>query len=158
GWKTFEKSQGKIYDLVMDMLSYSKEREPAVEETNVNEVVHDVLELLDGRAREMGTRLEPRLDLSLPVIQADPEGLHRAVLNIVGNALDAVEERKNAQVLVGSTRDPEDGWVRVVVVDNGVGIPPAKVADIFKPFVSTKGARGTGLGLAVSRKILREHG
>ena len=44
------------------------------------------------------------------------------------------------------------------MVDNGVGISPAKLGDIFRPFVSTKGARGTGLGLAVSRKILREHG
>ncbi len=44
------------------------------------------------------------------------------------------------------------------MLDNGVGIPPEKVADIFRPFVSTKGARGTGLGLPVSRKILLEHG
>jgi signal transduction histidine kinase len=44
------------------------------------------------------------------------------------------------------------------VLDNGVGIPPQKLADIFRPFVSTKGSKGTGLGLAVSRKILREHG
>ena len=48
--------------------------------------------------------------------------------------------------------------MRIVVLDNGAGIPPEKLADIFKPFVSTKGSRGTGLGLAVSRKILREHG
>ena len=55
---------------------------------------------------------------------------------------------------------PEAGgaWVRIIVLDNGVGIAPAKLADIFKPFVSTKGAKGTGLGLPVSRKILREHG
>jgi two-component system NtrC family sensor kinase len=69
-----------------------------------------------------------------------------------------VEERKNPQVMVGTRRDPEVGWVRVLVLDNGVGIPPQKLNEIFKPFVSSKGARGTGLGLAVSRKILREHG
>ncbi len=49
-------------------------------------------------------------------------------------------------------------WARVVVLDHGVGIPPEKQGDIFRPFVSSKGARGTGLGLAVSRKIFREHG
>jgi signal transduction histidine kinase len=55
--------------------------------------------------------------------------------------------------------DPEeDGWVAILVIDNGTGIPPDKLADIFRPFVSTKGSKGTGLGLAVSRKILREHG
>jgi hypothetical protein len=59
---------------------------------------------------------------------------------------------------VGTRVSLEEGWARLIVVDNGTGIEPAKLADIFKPFVSTKGARGTGLGLAVSRKILREHG
>jgi signal transduction histidine kinase len=158
GWKIVEKNQGKIYDLVMDMLSYSKEREPAVEDTDINRVVKDVLELAGGRAKEIGARLESRLEDDLPLVQVDPEGLHRALLNIVSNALDAVEERKNPQVGVVTALDPEEGWVRIAVLDNGIGISPQKLADIFKPFVSTKGARGTGLGLAVSRKILREHG
>ncbi len=158
GWKLVEKNQGKIYDLVMDMLSYSKDREPMIEEVDLNQLVRDVLELLDGRKREMSARVEERLAADLPSVQADPEGLHRALLNIVSNAFDAVEERKNPQVGVATKLDPEEGWVRVFVVDNGTGIPPEKVNDIFKPFVSTKGARGTGLGLPVSRKILREHG
>jgi len=93
----------------------------------------------------------------LPEILVDPEGIHRALLNVVGNALDAVEERPNPQVTLG-TRAGEEGWLKVVVLDNGTGITPEKQAEIFKPFVSTKGARGTGLGLAVSRKIHREHG
>jgi signal transduction histidine kinase len=158
GWKIVEKNQGKIYELVMDMLSYSKEREPAIEETDLNQVVRDVLELVEGRAREAGVKLDSRLDDRLPPVQVDPEGLHRALLNLIGNALDAVEERKNPQVGVMTVPDPDEDWVQVRVLDNGVGIPPEKVADIFKPFVSTKGSKGTGLGLAVSRKILREHG
>jgi signal transduction histidine kinase len=158
GWNIVEKNQGKIYDLVMDMLSYSKEREPAIEEADLNEIVRDVVELLAGRIKETGAKLEAKYDKSLPRVQVDPEGLHRALLNIVGNALDAVEERKNPQVLLGTFPDPEAGWVRVLVRDNGTGIPPQKVGDIFRPFVSSKGAKGTGLGLAVSRKILREHG
>jgi signal transduction histidine kinase len=159
GWKTFEKNQGKIYELVMDMLSYSKEREPSIEDTDLNQIVLDVQDLMAGRAREMGARFQVKVDESLPLVQVDPEGLHRVLLNIVGNAFDAVEECKKPNVAVATTRhDPEAGWVRILVMDNGVGIPPEKLGDIFKPFVSTKGARGTGLGLAVSRKILREHG
>jgi signal transduction histidine kinase len=158
GWKIVEKNQSKIYDLVMDMLSYSKEREPVIEETDLNEVIRDVLELIEGRAREVGVKLETRLDASLPHVQIDPEGLHRALLNVVSNGLDALEDRQSPQLGVSSSLDPEEGWVQVVVMDNGVGIPLQKLPDIFKPFVSTKGARGTGLGLAVSRKILREHG
>jgi signal transduction histidine kinase len=159
GWRVAEKSQAKIYDLVMDMLSYSKEREPAVEPTLINEVVGDIVELMDARAKELGVQLGVKLDEHLPTIQVDPEGLHRAVLNILGNALDAVEGRPSPQVTIATRLEPGGGhWARITVTDNGSGIPPEKLNDIFKPFVSTKGAKGTGLGLAVSRKILREHG
>jgi len=158
GWKIAEKNQSKIYDLVMDMLSYSKEREPAIEETSLNGIVNDVVELLLGRVKEVGAKLEMRLQEDLPSVPADPEGLHRALLNILGNAIDAVEERKNPTVGVLTQLEPNAEWVRIIVVDNGVGVPLDKQPEIFKPFVSSKGARGTGLGLAVSRKILREHG
>ena len=157
GWRIAEKNQGKIYDLVMDMLSYSKERVPAVEITDLNDIVRDVFELMESRAGEIGVKLELKLGEGLPAIAVDPEGIHRALLNIVGNALDAVEDRPHPQVTVG-TRLAEDGWLKVIVLDNGAGIAQPAHSDIFNPFVSTKGARGTGLGLAVSRKILREHG
>jgi signal transduction histidine kinase len=158
GWKIAEKNQSKIYDLVMDMLSYSKEREPAIEETDLNGIVKDVVELLQGRLKELGAKLEVRLQENLPAVPADPEGLHRSLLNILSNALDAVEERKNPTVGVLTQLEADGEWVRIIVVDNGVGIPPDKQSEIFKPFISSKGARGTGLGLAVSQKILREHG
>jgi len=158
GWKIVEKNQGKIYDLVMDMLSFSKEREPSIQDTNLNQVVRDVVELVNGQLKEKGVRLETHLDENLPVVAADPEGIHRALLNILTNALDAVEEKANPKVVVQSLLDSEEGWVRIQVLDNGGGIPPNKLGDIFKPFVSTKGPKGTGLGLAVSRQILREHG
>jgi len=158
GWKIVEKNQGKIYDLVMDMLSFSKEREPSIQDTNLNQVVRDVVELVNGQLKEKGVQLETHLDENLPVVAADPEGIHRALLNILSNALDAVEEKPNPKVVVQSLLDSEEGWVRIQVLDNGTGIPPNKLGDIFKPFVSTKGPKGTGLGLAVSRQILREHG
>src|SRR5205814_3642638 len=88
GWRVAEKNQGKIYDLVMDMLSYSKERIPAVEPTRVNEVVREVIELIEPRAREKGVNVEINLGGDLPVVPADPEGIHRALLNVVGNAID----------------------------------------------------------------------
>jgi signal transduction histidine kinase len=157
GWRIAEKNQGKIYNLVMDMLSYSKERVPAVEITDPNDIVHDVFELMESRAKEIGAKFELKLDGNLPAIPIDPEGIHRALLNVVSNALDAVEDRPQPQVTLG-TRLADEGWLKIIVLDNGVGIPPQKQSEIFKPFVSTKGARGTGLGLAVSRKILREHG
>src|SRR5262249_45993329 len=140
-----------------DMLNYSKDRVPAVEEADLNAIVREVVELLGPRAAELGVKLETSLSANVPPVQVDPEGIHRALLNLVGNALDAAEGRPDPKVTVG-TRPGEEGWVRVIVLDNGGGIAPAQLADIFRPFVSTKGSRGTGLGLPVSRKILREHG
>ncbi|GIW82687.1 MAG: hypothetical protein KatS3mg105_4494 [Gemmatales bacterium] len=158
GWTIFDKSQGKIYNLVMDMLSFSKEREPAIEDTDLNALVSEIVDVVRGRAREMNAALETRLAPDLPLVPLDPEGLHKALLNVVSNALDAVEEQKQPQVRVSTMFDNEPGWVRVEVLDNGTGIPANKIEEIFKPFISTKGSKGTGLGLAVSRKILREHG
>ncbi len=157
GWRVAEKNQTKIYNLVMDMLSYSKEREPTVEPANLNDIVTDVLELLAGRAGEAHIALETRLAADPPSIAVDPEGIHRALLNVLGNAFDAVAESTTPSITV-STSFGADGWAHIVVADNGVGIAPGKLEEIFKPFVSTKGSKGTGLGLAVSRKILREHG
>jgi signal transduction histidine kinase len=140
------------------MLSFSKEREPAIEMINLNKLVEDVIEVVRGRADDKHVKLEIRLAESLPLVPADPDGLHRALLNIISNALDAVEERPDPYVGVQTTLDADHDWVKIIVVDHGVGIPSQNLQDIFKPFVSTKGAKGTGLGLPVSRKILREHG
>ncbi len=159
GWKIVQKNQDKVFNLVKDMLSYSKEREPTIEYLNVNELVRDVYELVQPRAAELGIKLKLDLNQGLPQVQCDPEGILHAFLNIVTNAIDAVEGISNAQVHMGTRRDKDDpSWVRLITVDNGPGIPPETLNDIFKPFVSSKGAKGTGLGLAVSRKILREHG
>ena len=158
GWRLVEKNQGKIHDLVMDMLSFSKEREPAIEMTSLNKIVEDVIELVRGRADDAGIDLRVLLSPALPPVPADPDGIHKAVLNIVSNALDAVDGRDEPFVAVQTLLEPGGLWARIVVLDHGAGIPPEKLAEIFKPFVSTKGAKGTGLGLPVSRKIFREHG
>lgn len=163
GWNLVRRNNDKVQNLVKDMLSYSKDREPQVEAAHLNAIAREVIELMQPRAEERGVQLESALDPALPIIQADVEGIHRALLNVVTNAIDAAEESENSRVVVRSSREPaeEPGkgpFLRVEVQDNGPGIPLDKLNEIFRPFVSTKGSRGTGLGLAVSRKILREHG
>jgi signal transduction histidine kinase len=158
GWKLVERNQARIDLLILDMLSYSKEREPAVEPTDLNKLCEDVLEMVRGRARERGVSLDWRPGTGVNAVPCDPEAIHRAVLNIVTNALDAVEDRPNSRVAMQAMLEPDGNWAKIIVVDNGPGIPEEAIEDVFKPFVSTKGNRGTGLGLPVSRKILREHG
>ena len=158
GWTIVEKNQAKIYNLVMDMLSFSKEREPALEPTDLNSVISDVVELMQSRAEELGVSLEWSPSTEIPSMELDPEGIHRAVLNIVTNAIDASEEAPGAKVTIASSWDETTKSAHITITDNGVGIPEENLATIFGVFASTKGARGTGLGLSVSQKIVREHG
>jgi len=158
GWQIVEKNQGKIYHLVLDMLTFSKERQPVWQRASINQTVGDVIELMQPRADECGVALVYQPQSDLPESTFDPESIHRAVLNVVTNAIDAVEGREQARVTVetGFTAETETLWVGVA--DNGPGIAPEQMKRLFSLFESTKGARGTGLGLAVSQKILREHG
>ena len=97
GWDIVEKSQSKIYNLVMDMLTFSKERKPALKSENLNETVGDVCELMQSRAEEFGVQLAMELSPEMPVSTFDPDGIHRAVLNIVTNALDAAQDKEPGQ-------------------------------------------------------------
>ena len=158
GWGIVEKNQAKIYNLVMDMLSFSKDREPSLEAADLNETVGDVVELMQSRAAELGVTLVWNPSNEIPSVQIDTDGIHRAVLNIVTNAIDASEDVEGGTVKVSTAWDADSQIARVIVNDNGTGIPPGEVDKIFEVFASTKGSRGTGLGLPVSQKIVREHG
>jgi two-component system, NtrC family, sensor kinase len=158
GWGIVEKNQDKIYHLVMDMLTLSKERQPVLKHGDLNGVVADVCELLQAKAADLNVKFDWRPAPDLPRLTFDAEAIHRAVLNIVGNALDAVEGGEAPAVRVATRFAPETRFVSVTIADNGPGIPPELLPNIFNLFESTKGARGTGIGLAVSRKIIREHG
>ena len=158
GWRIVEKNQERISSLVLDMLTFSKDREPEHIAADLNETVGDVVELMQTRATEAAVALawQPRLDL--PMFTFDPELLHRAILNVVTNAIDACEKQEGAKVELAIQFVPGDRTVRIIVADNGEGIAPEDIKKIFSVFESRKGSRGTGLGLPVSQKILREHG
>ena len=158
GWDIVSRNQNKISSLVMDMLSFSKEREPDPVPSDLVAVVTDIVETVQQRAAEIGAEISWTPPPNMPLLLFDPEALSRAILNVVTNALDAVEERTGGKVTIGLECDAAERIVRVAVSDNGAGMSPETLAGIFNLFVSTKGARGTGLGLTVSRKILREHG
>ena len=158
GWTIVEKNQSKISNMVLDMLSFSKDREPALEPSDLDATVADVIELMQARAAELSVALTWTPSANLPEVLIDPDGIHRAVLNIVTNAIDASEDVTGGRVDVSTSWDAEAQVARVTIADNGVGITDEHLADIFQVFTSTKGNRGTGLGLPVSQKIAREHG
>lgn len=167
GWKIVDKNQAKISTLVMDMLTFSKEREPELAPADLNEVTADVVELMQSRAADMQVTLHWHPGERMPICTFDPEGMHRAILNVVTNAIDAAAdiEDRPGEVHVRTHYLPatdqesgEEDLLTVTVEDNGAGISDEDREAIFNLFVSSKGGRGTGLGLPVSNKILQEHG
>lgn len=215
GWGIVERNQERISNLVMDMLTFSKEREPEKIESDLNETVLDVVDLMRSRAEELDVQIEFCPDQTMPMAMFDPDAFHRALLNIVTNAIDAAAEgvrkadescqqdespdssqpasfadagvtdagvtdatfvdpiasdngadpsagseanvTQAARVIVATNYSPIDGWI-VAISDNGPGIAEEDREKIFSVFESKKGSRGTGLGLPVSDKIMREHG
>lgn len=158
GWDIVERNQERISGLVMDMLTFSKEREPEPAPGSLNDVVRDVVEMMQVRATEMETELSFAPHENMPITMFDPEAIHRAVLNVVSNAIDACDGCERRKVNV-STRLSDDRKLSIIdVQDSGVGIAPDDLEKIFTVFVSGKGGRGTGLGLPVSQKTFQEHG
>jgi signal transduction histidine kinase len=158
GWNIVDKNQNKISTMVMDMLSFSKEREPDLDAAQLNDVVADVVELMQARADELKVALDWKSDANMPILQVDSDAIHRAVLNVVTNAIDACEGRPEGKVAIATKYLEDDALAQITIQDNGVGISAEQLPKIFQAFVSDKGSRGTGLGLPVSQKIVKEHG
>jgi len=158
GWHIVERNQERISALVMDMLTFSKEREPVPEPSDLNEIVADVVELMKTRAQEENVVLAWDAATTMPTLMFDPEAMHRAVLNVVTNAVDACLDRDTRRVEVATLYDLKERMARIRVTDTGSGIEKEDLERIFGVFISRKGGRGTGLGLPVSQKILQEHG
>ncbi|MEO0529138.1 MAG: ATP-binding protein [Planctomycetota bacterium] len=158
GWGIVEKNQERISSLVMDMLSYSKERRPDPEPTDITEIIHDVMELMKVRAKELNVDLSWEHSDGLPKLVIDPEAIHHAVLNVVTNAIDACVDRDPARVTISASVGDAEELATITVADTGAGIAPDRLEAIFRAFESSKGSKGTGLGLAVTQKIAEEHG
>ena len=161
GWQMVKKNIDRTADLVLDLLSYSKEREPEYGNCVPNEIAEEVIELLEDNARENHVRLLKELDPSIGTVSMDAHTIHSALLNLTSNAIDACLFDENTDkdwyVNLKTTRE-SDRLIRFDVSDNGSGMSEELQEKLFTSFFSTKGHRGTGLGLMVTRKLVEEHG
>ena len=157
GWSILSRNTGIMKDLVLDMLSYSRPREPELETADINDICARIGDLMTEKARENGVDLVLDLQPDIGDVVLDPKGVYRCILNLVGNAVDA-SDKGQGEVKLGSRARPEDGMLDVTIADNGCGISEENLKQLFKVFFSTKGSKGTGLGLAVTQKIITEHG
>jgi len=159
-WGVLKRSNEKIAKLVQDMLAISKERPPDRQPININLLISDILAESKGRALQAEVELEQDFDLGIPISDLDPSRMHDVILNLVGNSIEALEEARipSGRVIVRTKHISKERLIVVEVKDNGPGMTPEVKARVMEPFFSTKGSRGTGLGLAVALKTIEEHG
>lgn len=155
GWRIVRRNDQRISELVRDMLYYSTAREPQRARTNITEVAEDVIHALNNSAKEKKVTLKFTAPKKKIQMEIDPVGIHRCLLNIVSNAVDAFRD-KSGKVEITLTNN--NSHLRIECKDNGEGIRKENIKRIFEPFYSTKGHAGTGIGLAVTHKIVQEHG
>jgi two-component system NtrC family sensor kinase len=162
-WATLRKTHGQITDLVMDMLSYSKARDPEWANIDVNQSTAEAAQVCKERAQAKGIEIDTtQADYAIGPFFFDPKNISRCIMNIVGNAIDAMPEGGGKKISIRTRTEPGGpnglDWVVVEIADQGTGIPVEARDKIFDLMFSTKGSKGTGLGLALTRKIVEEHG
>jgi two-component system, NtrC family, sensor kinase len=141
-------------DIVNSLLKFSRVSGSEFTELDINKVIQETLALFEPMLKASKVSLNLQLDPELPYVRGNSGKLQQVFMNLLVNARDAMP--KGGEITVATER--ENGSVRVEVCDTGVGIAPDHLGKIFDPFFTTKAkSRGTGLGLAVSYGIIREH-
>jgi signal transduction histidine kinase len=161
GWGMLKRNIERISLLVLDMLDFSKSRQPARGLVDPAELINDVVEAAAPQAQEAEVMLRLELDHGATPLNVDSDQIFRCLLNVITNAIDA--SPSHGEVVIRTSRvemEPAEGTSALTVIevsDHGAGIPKHLVDKIFDPFYSTKGSKGTGLGMPVTRKIIEEH-
>ncbi|MCM8806677.1 MAG: ATP-binding protein [Candidatus Omnitrophica bacterium] len=154
GKEIIKKNYIKLKEFVLSMIDYSREREILLEEINLDSLIDDVIFYFDGILKEKNIKIVKEFDENLKIVKVDRHRIERMLSNLIQNSIDAVEENKG--VIKIKTRNLENSF-QIIVEDNGCGIPEKNLNKIFDIFFTTKGSRGTGFGLAIVQKIVKEH-
>ncbi len=158
GWQILQRNFEKTTVLVKDFLSFAKGRLPELAPTDPNILARNIVELYHDAATKQGVELVLEASPEVPEAMLDPRGMETCLTNLVSNGIDAVTNlgQPGGRVKV-RTREEGDDLV-FEVADNGCGIDEEVKAKVFTTFFTTKGGKGTGLGLLTTRKIVQEHG
>jgi len=135
-----------------DLLETARPRRPEVRRSNLNTTVEHAVMLARQQVLSRPIKIELQKAPDLPEVEHDSDQIHQVLLNLLLNAVQALERTGTVRVEIGS----RDGFATVVVGDTGRGIPAQTLPNIFRPFYTTKGG-GTGLGLSLAHRIVEEH-
>ena len=139
--------------LVDEFSQFARMPSPRTVPTDIGQLITDTVALYNGIFSDV--RIAQRFAPGVPLVRLDVEQIRRVIINLIDNAIEAMERR--GDIVVETQLDTGNSLVRVVVDDDGPGIPPAEREKLFLPYYSTK-RRGSGLGLAIVRRIIAEHG
>jgi two-component system nitrogen regulation sensor histidine kinase NtrY len=142
-----------LKSLVDEFSQFARMPPPRTVPTDLNQLLTDTLRLYNGLFSDV--RIECRFAESIPPVKIDPEQIRRVVINLVDNALEAMDRK--GLIVLETRHSAADVAARIVVADDGPGISPGDRDKLFMPYYSTK-QRGSGLGLAIVRRIIAEHG
>jgi signal transduction histidine kinase/FixJ family two-component response regulator len=159
GWDVVRFMVGRIRDMVLDILYYAKEKDLKWETVDVLGFAEEVLKTVGPKIKEQDITLTHRFDPAIGRFQVDAGIVRSALTNIIDNAVEACRSDASDrphEICFEVTQDA--GYIYFNVSDNGIGMDEATRANIFTPFFSSKGERGTGLGLFISNRILSQHG
>lgn len=157
GWDMTKSGCQRIQDLVLDMLTLSKKREPEYEDCDPGLIVREVADFMQGKANECQVTIGTGLNDQIGRVRVDRKGLFRCLMNLVSNALDACSE-KGGTVRIETFKPKEKAFFGFRIMDTGQGITEENRKKLFQEFFSTKGSKGTGLGLSVTHSIISDHG
>lgn len=154
-WHILRQNLDRIQKLVLDTLKFSKDEALNLQPCDINRLIQSVAETLLPQADQRQICIDVQIDDSLGQVPMDPEKMRDVVMNLLMNAIEAVES-KTGQVQIQTELDQHSRQMILRVSDNGHGIEDTSV--IFEPFQSTKGNVGTGLGLTITQHIIQKHG
>ncbi len=146
-------------NVVRRLLDFSRQSESSRTRADLNEIINDVLMLTKHLMRTSSVELSTNLQENLPWAQFDRNQIKQVIINLVNNAIYAMPRGGTLQVATEKSTRYNHSWIKLVVQDNGIGIPPDAMQRIFEPFYTTRGDKGgTGLGLSVTYGIITDHG
>lgn len=151
------KTQGKrCRDITKKLLSFARKTDAVLEDTNINDVIIDVVSFCSQRAKFSNVTINSNLQQNLPILRLSHTEIQQVFLNLMNNALDALEKRGGNITL---TSFLEANEIVISIADDGPGIPKSNLARIFDPFFTTKPVgKGTGLGLSICYGIVKKMG
>ncbi len=153
-WSILKNNLERISDLVLAMLEFSRESRLVLSSGNINEVVESVIKAVRPYCDEKSVAVETSLDNITGFNEIDVEKMHEALLNLIINALEAVDAKKG-KIKVSTIKDDFNSRILIKVQDNGPGVSDTET--VFLPFHSSKTKHSAGLGLSLSRKIVELH-